>query len=156
MSQSNLEHFQKGLDFSREALLLYIIFPKINRKPNNSKTEEERDRPGPQDNLEGKRCLQVPLSSHDLVTDWVHPRGSGHLSITNSWSPPKLMSSESVMPSNHLILCCLLLLLPSVFPSIRVFPKESALRIRWPKYGSFSFNVSPSDEYSELISFRID
>ena len=67
----------------------------------------------------------------------------------------KLMSIESVMPSNHLILCHPLLLLPSIFPSIRVFSDESALRIRWPKYWSFSFNISPSDEYSGLISFRV-
>jgi len=66
------------------------------------------------------------------------------------------MSLELVMPSNHLILCCPLLLLPSIFPSIRVFSNESALRIRWPKYWSFSFNVSPSNKYSGLISFRID
>ena len=69
------------------------------------------------------------------------------LSTTNSWSLLKLMSIESVMPSNHLIFCCPLLLLPSVFPSIRVFSKESALRIRWPKYWSFSFSISPSNEY---------
>ena len=68
----------------------------------------------------------------------------------------KLMSIESVMPSNHLILCRLLLLLPSVFPSIRVFSKESVLHIRWPRYWSFSFSLSPSNEYSGLISFRID
>ena len=77
------------------------------------------------------------------------------LSITNSRSPPKLMSIESVMPSNHLILCRLLLLLPSIFPSIRVFSDESALHIRWPKYWSFSFNISPSNEHPGLISFRI-
>ena len=77
-------------------------------------------------------------------------------SITNSQSLLKLMSSESVMPSNHLILCCPLLLLPSIFPSIRVFSNESVLHIRWPKYWSFSFNISPSSEYSGLISFRID
>ena len=71
-------------------------------------------------------------------------------------SPPKPMSTESVMPSNHLILCCPLLLLPSIFPSIRVFPNESALRIRWPKYWSFSVNISPSNEHSGLISFRMD
>ena len=76
--------------------------------------------------------------------------------ITSSPSLLKLMSIESVMPSNHLILCCPLLLLPSIFPSIRVFFTESALRIRWPKYWSFSFNISPSNEYSGLISFRID
>ena len=78
------------------------------------------------------------------------------LSITNSWSPPKPMSIESVMPSNHLILCCPLFLLPSIFPSIRVFSNESALHIRWPKYWSFSFNISPTNEHPGLISFRMD
>ena len=78
------------------------------------------------------------------------------LSITNSQTLLKLMSIESVMPSNHLILCRPLLLLPSIFSSIRVFSNESALCIRWPKYWSFSFNISPSNEYSELISFRMN
>ena len=78
------------------------------------------------------------------------------LSITNSQNLLKLMSMELVMPSNHLILCRPLLLLPSVFLSIRVFSSESVLRIRWPKYWSFSFSISPSNEYSELVSFRID
>ena len=78
------------------------------------------------------------------------------LSITNSWSILKLMSIELVMPSNHLILCRPLLLLPSILPSIRVFSNESALHIRWPKYWSFSFNISPSNEHSGLISFRMD
>ena len=78
------------------------------------------------------------------------------LSITNSQSPPKLMSIESVMPSSHLILCYPLLLLPSIFPSIRVFSNESAILIRWPKYWSFSFNISPSNEHPGLISFRMD
>ena len=78
------------------------------------------------------------------------------LSITNSQSPPKPMSIESVMPSNHLILCRPLLLPPSIFPSIRVFSNESVLHIRWSKYWSFSFNISPSNEYLELISFRMD
>ena len=78
------------------------------------------------------------------------------LSITNSWSLLKLMSIESVMPSNHLILCCLLLLLPSIFPSMRVFSNESVLCIKGPKYWSFSFSISPSNEYSGLISFRMD
>ena len=73
-----------------------------------------------------------------------------------SWSLLRLMSIESVMPSNQLILCCPLLFLPSIFPSIKVFSNESALRIRWPKYWSFNFNISPSNEYSGLISFRID
>ena len=78
------------------------------------------------------------------------------LSITNSWSLLKLMSIESVMPSNHHILCCSLFLPPSIFLSIRVFSNESVLCIRWPKYWSFSFNISPSNEYSGLISFRMD
>ena len=75
---------------------------------------------------------------------------------TNSQSLPRLISIELVMPSNHLILCCPLLFLPSIFPSIRVFSNESALHIRWPKYWSFSFSISPSNEYSGLISFRMD
>ena len=78
------------------------------------------------------------------------------LSITNSQSLLKLMSIELVMPSNHLILCCPLLLLPSIFPSTRIFSNESVLRVRWPKYWSFSFNISPSNEHSGLISFRMD
>ena len=78
------------------------------------------------------------------------------LSITNSRSPPKPMSIESMMPSNHLIHCRSLLLLPSIFPSIRVFSSESALRIRWPKYCSFRFNISPSKEHPGLISFWMD
>ena len=85
-----------------------------------------------------------------LATPWIS------LSITNSQNFPKLMSIESVMPSNHFILCRPLLLLPSIFPSIRGFSNESVLRIRWPKYWSFSFNISPSNEYSGLISFRMD
>ena len=76
--------------------------------------------------------------------------------ITNSQSLLKLMSIESVMPSNHLILCYPLFFPPPIFPSIRVFSNESALRIRWPKYWSFSFNINPSNEYSGLISFRMD
>ena len=78
------------------------------------------------------------------------------LSFTIPWSLLKLMSIESVMPSNHLVLCHPLLLLPSIFPSIRVFSNESALLIRWPKYWSFSFSISPSNEYSGLIYFRMD
>ena len=87
------------------------------------------------------------------MTPWTAAHQAS-LSITNSRSLLKLMFIESVMPSNHLILCGPLL--PSVFPSIRVFPSESVLRIRWPKYWSFSFNISPSNEYSGLISFRMD
>ena len=90
-----------------------------------------------------------------FVTPWITAQQAS-LSITNSQSPPKPMSIESVMPSNHLILCRPLLLLPPIPPSIRVFSKESTLRIRWPKYWSFSFNISPSNEYPGLISFRMD
>ena len=86
-----------------------------------------------------------------FATPWMAARQAS-LSITNSWSPSKPMSIESVMPSNHLILCRPLLL-PSIFPSIRVFSKESALHIRWPKYWSFSFNISSSKEHPRLISF---
>ena len=89
------------------------------------------------------------------MTPWTAAHQAS-LSITNSQSSLKLMSIESVMPSNHLILCHPLLLLPSIFPSIRVFSSESALRIRWPKYWSFSFSISPSNKYSGLISFRLD
>ena len=78
------------------------------------------------------------------------------LSITDSWSLFKLMSIKSVMPSNHLILCCPLILLPSIFPSIKVFSNESVLHIRWPRYWSFSISISPSNEYLGRISFRID
>ena len=78
------------------------------------------------------------------------------MSITNSQSPHKLMSTESVMPSKHLILCHPLLLLPSIFPSARAFSNDSALHIRWPEYWSFSFSISPSKEYSGLIFFRMD
>ena len=97
--------------------------------------------------------------SPSVVSDSLQPHGLQHarpLSITNSWSIPKLMSIELVMPSNHLILCRPLLLLPSIFLSIRVFSNESVLLIRWPKYWSFSFNISPSSEHPGLISFRID
>ena len=106
-------------------------------------------------------CLVVFSSVQSLrrvqlfAAPWTASRQAS-LSITNSCSLLKLMSVESVMPSNHLILCHPLLLLPSILPSIRVFSTESALRIRCPKCWSFSFNISPSYEYSGLISFRID
>ena len=89
------------------------------------------------------------------MTPWTAARQVS-LSITDSWSLPKLMSTESVRPSNHLILCCSLLLLPSVFPSIRVFSNESALHMRWAEYWSFSFSMGPSNEHPGLISFRMD
>ena len=97
----------------------------------------------------------VTLSCPTLWTTWT-AACQASLSITNSQSLPKIMSIESVMPSNHLILCHPLLLLPSIFPSIRVFSNESAPRIRWPKYWSFSFSISLSNEYSGLVSFRMD
>ena len=109
-------------------------------------------------------CLKTPgvfSSSQSLsrvqlfATPWTSARQAS-LSITNSQSSPKLVSIKSVMPSNHLILCRPLLLLPSIFPSIRVFSNESVLRMRWPKYWSFSFNISPSNEHRGLISFRMD
>ena len=103
----------------------------------------------------------VPFSSvqsfsHVQLCDPMNCSMQASLSITNSWSLPKPKSIESVMPSNHLILCHPLLLLPSIPPSIRVFSNESALRIRWPKYWGFSFNISPSNEHPGLISFRMD
>ena len=94
-------------------------------------------------------CVQL------FATPWTTAYQAS-LSITNSWSLRKLMSIELVMPSNHLILCCPLLLPPSMFPSSRVFSNKLALHIRWPKYWSFSFSISPSNEYSGLISFRIN
>ena len=99
------------------------------------------------------------VQSLSRVSLFVTPWAAAHqasLSITNSRSLLKLMSIESVMPSNHLILCCPLLLPPSIFPSTRVFSNDSALCIRWPKYWRFSFNISPSNEHSGLISFRMD
>ena len=105
-------------------------------------------------------CINLPHSSVQslshvwlFVTPWTAARQAS-LSITNSWSLLKLMSIESMIPYNHLILCRPLLLPPSIFPSIRVFSNESVLCIRWPKYWIFSFNKSPSNEYSGLISFK--
>ena len=99
----------------------------------------------------------VQLFSHvrPFATPWIAARQAS-LSITNSRSSLTLMSIKSVMPSSHLILCCPLLLLPPIPPSIRVFSNESTLRMRWPKYWSFSFSISPSNEYPGLISFRMD
>ena len=101
--------------------------------------------------------VQFMTQSHArlFTTPWTTTHQAS-LSITSSWSLFKLMSIKSVMPSNHLLLCHPLLLLSSIFSSIRVFSNESALCIRWPKYWSFSFSISPSNEYSGLISFRID
>ena len=102
-------------------------------------------------------CFQFSLVTQSCLTVCARTATSqASLSITNSWSLPKLMCIESVMPSNHLILCRSLLLLRSIFPSSRVFSNESVLHIRWPKYWSFSFNIRPSNKYSQLISFRMD
>ena len=106
-------------------------------------------------------CIQFNIVVHSLSCVWLFavPWTAAHqasLSIINSWSLLKLMPTESMMPSNHLILCCPLLLLPSIFPSIKIFSNESILQIRWPKYWSFSFSICPSNEYSGLISIRID
>ena len=102
--------------------------------------------------LEKSQFSSVQSLSHVrlFATPWT-TACQASLSITNSQSPPKPMSIESMMPSNHLILCCLLLLLPSIFPSIRVFSNESALRIRWPKYWGFSLNISPTNEHPGQI-----
>ena len=102
-------------------------------------------------------CVQfssVAQTCPTFATPWSAARQAS-LSSTNSWSLLKLMSIESMMPSSHLILCCPLLM-PSIFPSIRVFSTESVLHFRWPKYWSFSFSIGPSNEYSGLISFRMD
>ena len=106
---------------------------------------------------EQMKVVIVQLLGHIQLfeTPWTAAR-QATLSFTISWSLLKLLYIESVMPSTHLILCPPLLLLPSIFPSIRVFSNESALHIRWPKYWSFSFSISPSNEFSGLISFRID
>ena len=104
-------------------------------------------------------CLLSSVQSLSRVWLFAMPwtaESQASMSITNSRSPPKPMSIELMMPSSHLILCRPLLLLPSIFPSIRVFSSESALCMRWPKYWSFSFNISPSNEHPELISFRMD
>ena len=100
--------------------------------------------------------VQVSAQSCPTLCDPMNCRTPSLLSITNSWSLLKLMSIELVMPSNHLILYHPLLFLPSIFPSIRVFSNESVLHIKWPKYWSFDFNISPSKEYSGLISFSMD
>ena len=100
-------------------------------------------------------CCSVAKLCQTLCDPWTAAQQAS-LSFTLSQSLLRFMSIESVMPSNHLIFCCPLLLLPSIFPSIRVFSSESALHIRWPKYWSFGFSINPSNEYSGLISFKID
>ena len=112
-----------------------------------------------QENRDDDKLIQSVQFSCSFVsnsaTPWTTARQAS-LSITNSQSLPKLMSIELVMPSDHLIFCCPFLLLPSIFPSIRVFSNDSTLCMRWPKYWSFSFNISPTNEHPGLISFRMD
>ena len=149
-------------------VFLYLFFPKIliikmllNSEEFNSKYPVPRSSPWVKWILNISRPPKrfSSVQSHSCVrlfeTPWTAARQAS-LSITNSWSPPKPISIESVMPSNHLILCLPLRLLPSIFPSIRVFSNESALCIRWPKYWSFSFRISPSNEHPGLTSFRMD
>ena len=116
-------------------------------------TEPARNPCSEAESQAGCYCSVTVMS--DSVTPWTATRQAS-LSITSSWSLLKLMSIEFVMPSNYLVLCCPLFLLPSIFPSIRAFSNESVLRIRWSKYWSFSVSISPSNEYSGLVSFRMD
>ena len=109
--------------------------------------------------MSGKASISSVQFSHSVVSDSLRPwitACQASLSITNSWSSLKLMSIESVMPSSHLILCCPLLLLSPIPPSIRLFSNESTLCMRWPKYWSISFSISPFSEHPGLISFRMD
>ena len=115
----------------------------------NCKAQDPCRRPHQFSSVQSLSCVPLFATSSTAACQ-------ASLSLTNSQSLLKLMSIESVRPSNHLILCRPLLLLPSIFPSIRVFSNESILCIRWPKYWSFSFSISPSNEYSGLISFRMD
>ena len=134
---------------------------------NEGKTQKNerggRRRVGKEENTQVRRRRSISsvqfssvAQSCPTLCDPMNQSMQAFLSITNSRSPPKPMSIGSVMPSNHFILCRPLLLLPSIFPSIRVFPNDSALRTRWPKYWSFRFNISPSNEHPGLISFRMD
>ena len=113
------------------------------------------EKPCPRNSLVQFSSVQFLSRVWLFVTPWIATRQAS-LSITNSWSSPKLMSIKSVKPSRHLILCCPLLLLPSIPPSIRIFYNESTIRMRWPKYWSFSLSISPSNEHPGLISFRMD
>ena len=141
------QEYWNGLPFSLPNLGVEPISPMLTRQILYLLSHQGSPQGGP--------FSSIQLLSHVrlFVTPWTAERQAS-LSITNSQSLPKLMSIESMMPSNYLILCCPLLLLPSIFPSIRVFSNELALRIRWPKYWSFSFNISPTNEHPGLIFFR--
>ena len=152
-----------SMGFSRQEYWSWLPFPSPGNLPDSG---IEPASPGllhwqadslPLSHLRSPYFSSVQSLSHVqlFATPWT-AAFQASLSIINSWSLRKLMFIESVMPSNHLILCHTVLLLPSIFPSIRVFSNESDLRIRWPKCWSFSFNISPSNEYSGLISFRMD
>ena len=133
---------------------------KVGLKLNIQKTKIMASGPITSWQIEGETVETVQFcsvaQSCPTLCDPMNCSTPGSLSVTNSRSPPKPMCIKSVMPFSHLILCHPLFLQPSIFPSIRVFSNESALRIRWPKYWSFTFSISPSNEYSGLISFRIN
>ena len=140
--------------------IVHLLYNILTYNYSSVKLGEEKEKKRKRNNQDlsfdsGLSSVQSLSHARLFATPWTAARQAS-LSITNSQSLPTLISIESVMPSNHLVLCHPLLLLPSIFPSIRVFSNESALRIRWPKYWSFSFSISPSNEHPGLISFRMD
>ena len=176
MWNAGLDEAQAGIKIARRNInnLIYaddttlMVESEEELKSLLMKAKEESEKVGLKLNIQKTKIMaSSPISSVEFssiqllsrvqlfATPWI-AACQASLSITNSRSLPKLMSIESVMPSNHRILCSPLLLLPSIFPNIRVFSNESALRTRWPKYWSFSFNSSPSNERPGLICFRMD
>ena len=153
-----LNIFLNFLNGKRNLQFLLILFNNLKQSPITELTfifwgEIEKN-----ESWIGERFSSVQFS-HSVMSDSLRPHGLHHTGLLVHHQLPELfilMSIESVMPSNHLILCRPLLLLPSIFPSIRVFSNESALPIRWPKYWNFSFSISPSNEYPGLISFKMD
>jgi len=140
--------------------IVHLLYNILIYNYSSVKLGEEKERKRKRSNQDlsfdsGLSSVQSLSRAWLFATPWTAARQAS-LSITNSQSLPKLISIESAMPSNHLVLCHPLLLLPSIFPSIRVFSNESALRIRWPKCWSFSFSISPSNEHPGLISFGMD
>ena len=143
-------------------LLCDQIIPLLDINPREIRAHDQREEAlwSSSSTVPRVKCLLIFSSVQSLSRVWLFETSwtaacQASLSITNTQSPPKPMSIDLVIPSNHLILCYPLLLLPSIFPSIRVFSNESALHIRWPKYWSFSLNISPSNEHPGLISFRM-